>query len=478
MNKKQFIEAYSQSIENGSAAVFVGAGVSQAAGYPSWKSLLADVATELGLNIDREHDLAGVAQYYLNRSLSNRLKIATIIHRHFPPPNDVPPVLRVLARLPIRTIWTTNYDKLIEKAWELQDKMVEVKSRNQDIPNENPWAHSALYKMHGTVDHPSDVVLARNDYEIYRRERQGFHQLLMGNLISKHFLFLGFSFTDPNLSYVFGLIREAFHGETLPDHYAIVRRPKRNKGLSPKTYSYTLNRHGLWVEDLKRYGINCIEVDEYAEMEGLLVQVEKRIVSRSVFVSGSFPEDGETAERNRLEEIASGVGRLLAKRGMRLVSGFGLVIGSATVTGLLEDLYKSSKPNMDRSLCLRPFPQRPPKGFTRAQFIQRYREDLLSKAGVCIFISGAKKQPGRGTTVADGVLQEFAISVSNGILPIPVGVSGGAALNVWNQVSKSFRKYYPGMSRKHFDRLNNSALSSAQILEAVNAILDWAEHNR
>src|SRR5258706_1478640 len=138
MNKSQFIGEYSQSIENGSAAVFVGAGVSQAAGYPSWKNLLADVAADLGLDIEKEHDLAGVAQYYLNRSLSNRLKIANILRRHFPPLKDVPRILRVLARLPIRTIWTTNYDKLIELAWELQDKCVEVKSRNQDIPNENP----------------------------------------------------------------------------------------------------------------------------------------------------------------------------------------------------------------------------------------------------------------------------------------------------------------------------------------------------
>lgn len=478
MNKKDFIKDYSQSIENGSAAAFIGAGVSQAAGYPSWKNLLSDVATDLGLDIDKEHDLAGVAQYYLNRSLSNRYSIAKIIQKQFPPPTDVPPVLRVLARLPIRTIWTTNYDKLIERAWELQDKLIEVKSRNEDIPNENPWVNGTLYKMHGTVDHPTDIVLARNDYEMYRRERQGFHQLLMGNLISKHFLFLGFSFTDPNLSYVFGLIREAFHGETLPSHYAIVKRPKRSKELSGKAYKYGLNRHELWVQDLKRYGINCIEVDEYAEIGELLLEVERRTVSRNVFVSGSFPEDADATERTYVEELASGIGGLIAKRGMRLVSGFGQVVGSAAVAGMLEDLYKSRSASMDRALYLRPFPQSAPKGFSRNEFLQRYREDLLSKAGICIFISGVKKQPGRGIIAADGVLQEFVISTSNGSLPIPIGASGGAALDLWGKVSRSYHKYYPGMSRKQFDRLNDRSLSTIELIKAVNAILDWAEQNR
>src|SRR5262249_18060955 len=142
--------------------------------------------------------------------------------------SDPPVALRTLARLPIRYVWTTNYDLLIETAWELQKKHLDAKTRNEDLLTDDPWAHGTLYKMHGTVTHPTEVVLAKNDYETYRRTRAGFHQLLTSHLISKHFLFLGFSFTDPNLFYVFAMIREAFTGDASPaGHYALVRRPIR-----------------------------------------------------------------------------------------------------------------------------------------------------------------------------------------------------------------------------------------------------------
>ena len=36
------------------------------AGYVDWKKLLQPIAQNLGLDIDKEHDLISVAQYHLN----------------------------------------------------------------------------------------------------------------------------------------------------------------------------------------------------------------------------------------------------------------------------------------------------------------------------------------------------------------------------------------------------------------------------
>jgi hypothetical protein len=105
-------------------------------------------------------------------------------------------------------------------------KLLDVKSRNADLGVDKPWAHAILYKMHGSVDHPAEVVIAKDDYELYRRERPGFLQVLTGQLVTKQILFLGFSFTDPNIGHLFASIREAFK-DNGPEHYALVRRPKR-----------------------------------------------------------------------------------------------------------------------------------------------------------------------------------------------------------------------------------------------------------
>lgn len=76
--------------------------------------------------------------------------------------------------------------------------------------------------------------------------------MLTGQLVSKQFLFLGFSFTDPNIALLFAAIREAFQ-ENGPEHYAIVRRPHKGSGSgAAKRFKMDKARHALWMEDLQR----------------------------------------------------------------------------------------------------------------------------------------------------------------------------------------------------------------------------------
>ena len=64
--QNKFINDFVIEIRNGDAAIFAGAGLSASSGFVNWKDLLRDLADELHLDIDKEHDLIGVAQYYLN----------------------------------------------------------------------------------------------------------------------------------------------------------------------------------------------------------------------------------------------------------------------------------------------------------------------------------------------------------------------------------------------------------------------------
>ena len=308
MDAMTFVERWTKSLELGSAAAFIGAGLSRRAGYPDWRTLLADIARELGLDIEVEHDLAGVAQYSLNKAIGKRTNLTKLIIDSFPPKSDAPEPFRILARLPVRHVWTTNYDRLAEVAWAQERKLLDVKSRNGDLSVDKPWAHAVLYKMHGSVDHPSEVVIAKDDYELYRRVRPGFLQVLTGQLVSKQLLFLGFSFTDPNIAYLFATIREAFQ-ENGPEHYAIVRRPKKyGDSYSKKRLEIDKVRHALWVEDLQRYGIQCVEVNEYEKVDEILRAIELRLAGRSVFVSGSLPDSAELDQRRYIEGIAREVG--------------------------------------------------------------------------------------------------------------------------------------------------------------------------
>ena len=197
-------------------------------------------------------------------------------------------------------------------------KLLDVNRRNDDLGVEKPWAHAILYKMHGSVDHPAEVVIAKDDYELYRRIRPGFLQVLTGQLVSKQMLFIGFSFTDPDIAHLFASIREAFQ-DNGPEHYAIVRCPKASPGPNAKKQlKIDRVRHALWVEDLQRYGIQCVEVDGYEEVDEILRAVELKLARRSIFVSGSLAISAKADQQRYIEGVAREVGRVIAEHEKRL----------------------------------------------------------------------------------------------------------------------------------------------------------------
>jgi hypothetical protein len=478
MRKDDLIKAYGEALSHANAGLFIGAGLSLRAGYPSWRRLVRDMAHDVGLDVDREFDLPGVVQYFLNKAGKTRTRLARTIVDHFGDEKPIPPVLRILARLPLRQIWTSNYETLVERAWLEQRKRLDVKSRDKDLVHESPWAHGVLYKMHGTVEHPANVVIAKGDYEAYRRTRSGFLHLLTGQLVSRRLLFLGISFTDPNLNHLFTVMREAFE-DTPPEHYTIVRKPKRTDYKTAALFNYARRRHALWVDDLQNYGIQSVEVDEYDEVDEILEAIERRLSLRSVMVSGSFPDTHAAADqpqRIKIEQTAHAVGRMLARHDYRLVSGFGLVVGSAALSGALDEFNRQPTPNFEKSLFLRPFPQIIPPGMKRKDYYARYREDLVTQAGACVFIAGLKDDNGHRVT-ADGVVAEFEIAAAAKRVPIPVAATGGAAAEIWQRVKADYDRYCGKLPKKLFNGLNDSSASPEKLAKAVEEILAWLKQH-
>lgn len=66
VDRNAFLREYAKALREGEAALFIGAGLSRAAGHVDWKQLLKEVAEELQLDVDREGDLVVLAQYDVN----------------------------------------------------------------------------------------------------------------------------------------------------------------------------------------------------------------------------------------------------------------------------------------------------------------------------------------------------------------------------------------------------------------------------
>src|SRR5580658_3644288 len=110
-----FVETYARAISDRNAAIFAGAGLSIPAGMVNWKSLMRNIAHDVGLDVRKEDDLVALAQYHVNKH-GVRHKINQALVTEFAGRAKATKNREILAALPIRTYCTTNYDHLIEEA--------------------------------------------------------------------------------------------------------------------------------------------------------------------------------------------------------------------------------------------------------------------------------------------------------------------------------------------------------------------------
>ncbi|SFM35164.1 Major Facilitator Superfamily protein [Gracilibacillus orientalis] len=91
----------------------------------------------------------------------------------------------------------------------------------------------------------------------------------------------------------------------------------------------------------------------------------------------------------------------------------------------------------------RPFPQVTTGELPRNELCTKYRGDMLSGVGVSIFIFGNKQDQKTGKTIgANGMKEEFDISINNGAIPIPVGATGFTTHELWEITPLSLQELF------------------------------------
>lgn len=455
-----FIADFVNELADDNVAIFAGAGLSAPSGFVDWKELMKDFSDQIDLDIEKEDDLISLAQYYLNKQKGNRFSITKKLVEEFTQdkiPNDNH---RILARLPIPVYWTTNYDRLIEKSLVDNNKKPDPKYTKEHFVKTIPKRDAVVYKMHGDIEHLHDVILTKDQYESYYETHPAFLSTLAGDLTARTFLFVGYSFNDPNLQYILARVR-VLYKDHQRRHYCFFRELKQRKNESTEDFEYRQVKQKLIIEDLARFNIHVLLVQEYGDITKILLEIERRHKMKTVFISGSahtfdgFNNDGP--------ELVKELSITLLRHGYKIVSGFGLGVGQYVIEGALDEIYNKRKERVSDQLQLFPFPV----SSNSEEMRNNYRDNMISHAGITIFLFGNKLKDGNLIN-SPGLQKEFKISHQKKMLLVPVGATGFASKQIWNEVINNYDIYYE--EKDKFETLKNlgdTSLSNTELIELI-----------
>lgn len=425
ISQKDLIREIEKAIKGNELGAFIGAGLSIPAGFRSWKELLRKPAEEIGLDVEKENDLVSLAQYYSNSK--KRTSVDDLIKDQFSQLVKPTENHRLLSQLPISTFWTTNYDKLIEKALEDNMKNPYVKTKDEQLRGTNHNFDAIVYKLHGDVETPEDAVITRSDYEEFGyNKRKLFREVLEGDLLTKTFLFLGFSFEDPNFNYVIGRLRVLLNEKNTRKHYCIMKRIQD----TDEDCEYKKARQELQIEDLNRYGIFTCLVNDYNEITKILNTLVDRYRRKTIFISGSADNYGGFSEEEGRIFLHT-LSMRLSENGYHIVNGYGKGVGEFVLNGV-ADYCLTHKSKINEFLTLMPFPQNSSLGIDLDKLYKENREQMIENCGIAIFLFGNKE----AEDIAGGVMDEYELSKEHGLVCLPIEYTGGASKEIYDQTTQ------------------------------------------
>lgn len=270
------IKRIQQAKSNNKLTVFVGAGVSNNSGVPTWGHLLDAFKDELDAAIKDEVDSLKVAQYYFNlRGKKEYFEKVKEVLKHgkvsFNPIHDA-----ILDLEPSHII-TTNYDDLIEQSLRPRNLQYHIVRKDSDLPYIQ--TDRLVVKMHGDFE-TGNIVLTEKDYFDYRVNFPLIDAFVKSLFATKLVLFVGFSFTDYNLRFIVNYIQNLLQEDFQPV-YMLVDEPVNHvlKEYYKKKGIYLIEIGSTQLDQLiSDCKIDIPHVDKLNEPKGKTLYKQLRLI--------------------------------------------------------------------------------------------------------------------------------------------------------------------------------------------------------
>lgn len=440
-----YLDQIAEQMKLGYLSVFAGAGLSVASGYVDWKRLLEPLCKQMRLNINK--DLTEIAQYYKNQY--GRQGLNDIVFNEFAKMPKNNENVTWLTKLPIKEYWTTNYDDVIEQEIEKRGKVVEKIINQESFKYHDPEREVVIYKMHGDKRYPDDVVLTKEDYQTYDEKRKLFTKLLSVELVRRTFVFIGFSFNDPNLERILSIAKNTLNSKSLPKHYCFLRKVQVIDYLNHKNvltenalerYIQDKNYQELRINDMRNYGIYTILVDDFQQITIMLQYLYNKYISNNVFVCGGIDPNNlsdygrfneveykKTDRLSRAEKFLTLLGKALIDNDFQIYTGFGAGVGNYILSGVLSSKKKNP---MNIDVTNREIHINSLIG-VEDNMKTEIRKRMIEQCNSMIVLFGYGNDREKS-----GIFQEYDIARENNNYIIPVRSTGFAAQSIYDEMEK------------------------------------------
>jgi hypothetical protein len=199
------VSALADEVRPHSTVLLFGAGSSIPSGAPSVARLID--ALEKEYKSSYEQFTLSEATELIEQRTKDRRRLIRTIREQFTSARPTGGLLNI----PLyewRSLFTTNYDDLIERAYQLAGKEITTYSSNFDFTSESNSAATKLFKLHGTIGrdvsdgHVSRLILTDSDYDHAEDYREHLFDRLKNDLAGTRLIVIGHSLSDPDIKAV------------------------------------------------------------------------------------------------------------------------------------------------------------------------------------------------------------------------------------------------------------------------------------
>jgi NAD-dependent SIR2 family protein deacetylase len=255
-NEQRF-EQLVLTISKGAVVPFVGAGLSKAGGLPTWKEHLRQQGRTAGLDTRHVDALLASGDYEqviqeIEKERGSNV-FAQEIRDAFSRTGRLTDTALLLSELFRDTVITTNYDRLLEQAFDSHDIDCFL-NNGRDNAGPRPPGSVEIIKLHGDIANPLRCIIGKRQYDDAYGPGDLDLNLAIPQIIKYHYLkssllFVGCSLHNDRTVRVFKTINASLGDIDRPQHFAIDQAPEDEDVLVHRNaFLAELGITGIWFE--------------------------------------------------------------------------------------------------------------------------------------------------------------------------------------------------------------------------------------